>query len=61
MKKSLVVIILTVIIAVSAIEITASIQGINGVVLTSTLGAICAIPSWFVSKHLERKKLNGRK
>jgi len=53
-------IIITALVCITGLEIYALHQGINGVVLTAAIGALVAIPSWFVSKKItEKKAKNG--
>ncbi len=55
MTKNLMVIIIVAILCVTGLEIAAMYRGMKGAALTSTIGAVIGVPTWFVSKYLSKR------
>ena len=53
---NLTIIIMTAIICITGLNLYALSKGIDGILLTATIGAIVGIPTWFITKKVSQAK-----
>ena len=58
---NLTLVIMTSMLCITGLEVFALSKGIDGVLLTGTIGALAAIPAWFITKKVSEKKAQNGK